>query len=192
VAEEAGRSLEGEGLDRVTVHPGMILGPDDAGPGTSGALLMRLISGTSMPDARGAFVDVRDVGSAIVAALGAPRGAHYLLAEGVHTYRDLGTRIDALTRRPRRTFDIPPRMLRAIARLNDFAGGRLVDLVPAGSLDYILGNARVVDTTRTTRELRIAFRPIDETLVDTIRWWARHGLLDPKRAGALGDVVPGA
>jgi hypothetical protein len=60
--------------------------------------------------------------------------------------------------------------------------------VPAGSLDYLLGNARVVDTSGT-KELGIAFRPIDETLADTIRWWADHGVIDAKLAGKL---APGA
>ena len=127
--------------------------------------------------------------AAIAAALTAPRGARYLLTRGPHTYRDLAARVDALTgRRVRRTF-MPPRLLRAFARLNDLSGGHLVDLVPSGSLDYMLGNALVVDTSRATTELGIAFRPIDETLADTIRWWAAHGVVDAKLAGAL---APGA
>ena len=68
----------------------------------------------------------------------------------------------------------------------------MLDLVPAGSLDYVLGNARVVDTSRTTSELGITFRPIDETLGDTIRWWAEHGVIEPKLAGALALVTPTA
>ena len=38
-------------------------------------------------------------GSTIVAALGAPRGSHYLVTQGVHRYRDLAARIDGLTGR---------------------------------------------------------------------------------------------
>lgn len=184
-AEEAARVLDGKGLDRVTVHPSLIVGPDDPGPGTSGGLLVRVIAGGSLPDFRTALVDVRDVAATIVAALGASRGAHYLVTGSVITYRDLAARIDALTGRRVRRFYVPPAAMRAIARLNDLAGGHLVDVVPAGSLDYVLGNARVVDTSRTTGELGIAFRPLDETLADTIRWWAEHGVLEPKLAGAL-------
>ena len=185
LAEEAARSLENDGLDRVTVHPALVIGPDDPGPGTSGQLLVRVMKGTALPDFRIALVDVRDVASTIVAALGAPRGAHFLVTEGVYRYRDLAARIDALTgRHLRRTF-LPPRVMRGVARLNDLAGGRLVDLVPAGSLDYLLGNARVVDTSRTTGELGIAFRPIDETLTDMIRWWLDHRVIEPKLAGRL-------
>lgn len=185
-AEEAARVLDGQGLDRVTVHPSLVVGPDDPGPGTSGRLLVRVISGGTLPDFRIALVDVRDVAAAIVAALGAPRGTHYLLTGGVYTYRTLAARIDALTGRRVRRIYVPPRMMRVTARLNDLAGGHLLDLVPAGSLDYLLGNARVVDTSRTTGDLGIAFRPIDETLTDTIRWWAGHGVIDAKLAGVLG------
>jgi nucleoside-diphosphate-sugar epimerase len=111
-AEEAARALDAEGLDRVTVHPSLIVGPDDPGPGTSGGLLVRVIAGGSLPDFRIALVDVRDVAATIVAALGAPRGAHYLVTGGVYTYRELVARVDALTgRRVRRTF-VPPRVMR--------------------------------------------------------------------------------
>ncbi len=184
-AEEAARALDAGGLDRVAVHPSLIIGPDDPGPGTSGGLLVHVIAGGSLPDFRIALVDVRDVAATIVAALAAPQGAHYLVTGDVLTYRKLAARIDALTgRRVRRIF-VPAGVTRATAWLNDVAGGHLLDLVPAGSLDYLLGNARVVDTSRTTRELGIAFRPLDETLTDTIRWWAAHDVIDAKLAGAL-------
>lgn len=185
LAEQVARRLEGEGLDRVTVHPGLIVGPDDAGPGTSGQLLVRLLRGGAQADARTTLVDVRDVAAAIVAALRGARGAHVLLAADVITQREICRRMDALTgRHPWRVF-IGPRVLRAIARLNDVFRGRLADVPPAGSLDYVLRNARAVDTSRATRDLGIAFRPLDDTLVDTIRWWAAHGVIDPKLAGRL-------
>lgn len=190
LAEEAARVLEGDGLDRVTVHPSLVIGPDDPGPGTSGQLLVRVLEGTSLPDFRIALVDVRDVAWTIVAALGAPRGSHYLVTQGVHRYRDLAVRIDGLTGRHLRRFFLPPRAMRFVARANDLAGGRLVDLVPAGSLDYLLANAPIVDTSRTTGELGIAFRPIDETLSEMIRWWVDHKVIEPKLAGRLAGGVP--
>ena len=153
LAEQAALRLEADGLDRVTVHPSLVIGPDDPGPGTSGQLLVRVLQGTSLPDFRIALVDVRDVAATIIAALRAPRGSHYLVTQGVHRYRDLAALVDGLTGRHLRQFYVPPRAMRFIARANDLAGGRLVDLVPSGSLDYILGNARVVDTLRTTDEL---------------------------------------
>jgi nucleoside-diphosphate-sugar epimerase len=144
-----------------------------------------VLEGTSLPDFRVALVDVRDVASTIVAALGAPRGGHYLVTQGVYRYRDLAVRVDGLTGRRLRRFFLPPRAMRFVARANDLADGRLVDLVPSGSLDYVLGNARVVDTSRTTDELRIAFRPLDDTLADMIRWWVGHNVIEPKLAGRL-------
>ena len=69
-AEDAARILDAEGLDRVTVHPSLVIGPDDPGPGTSGQLLVRVIAGGTLPDFRTALADVRDVAATIVAALG--------------------------------------------------------------------------------------------------------------------------
>ena len=103
LAEEAALRLEADGLDRVTVHPSLVIGPDDPGPGTSGQLLVRVLQGTSLPDFRIALVDVRDVASRSWRRWG-PRGSHYLVTQGVHTYRDLAARIDGLTGRHLRRF----------------------------------------------------------------------------------------
>ena len=76
-------------------------------------------------------------------------------------------------------------MVRLFGRINDLAGGRLSPLPDRGSLEWLLGNAEVVDTTRAMRDLGLSFRPLRETVSDAIRWWAEHGSIDRRLAGKL-------
>jgi dihydroflavonol-4-reductase len=44
------------------------------------------------------------------------------------------------------------------------------------------------DSSKTERELGVAFRPLEETLRDTIVWYGDHGWLEPRGAGQLVGV----
>lgn len=184
-SELVGRELEANGLPRVTIHPGTVIGPDDSAMGPSSGYITTLLGGGLAMDGHAPFVDVRDVARAIVLALDAPTSSRYALTSGVARLRDVGETIDELTgRRPRRLF-LGRGAIRAFAYANDLAGGRLSVLGRRGSIDWILDNAPEVDTTRATRDLGLAFRPLRETLADTIRWWAEHGQIERRLAGAL-------
>jgi len=184
-AETVGRELEAAGLPRVTLYPGTVIGPDDRVPGPSGRLLSVILRGISVPDARAPWVDVRDVARAVVLALDAPAGARFNLTSGVASHRETAALMDELTgRAPRRIF-MSPSMVRGAARFNDLAAGRLAPLPKSGQLDFMLSSARWVDVSHTERALGLTFRPLRETLADTIRWWAANGTIPPKVAGRL-------
>jgi hypothetical protein len=43
------------------------------------------------------------------------------------------------------------------------------------------------------RELGVTFRPLDETLRDTVRWFAAQGIVPvPVARSATGDPLPGS
>jgi nucleoside-diphosphate-sugar epimerase len=189
-AELVGREAEAGGLPRITLHPGTIVGPDDAPIGPSGRLLLALLRGGAIPDSRSPFVDVREVARAVVLALDARPRTRFCLTSGVAVHRQTAALLDEITgRRPRRLF-LPAPAIRAMARLNDVAGGRLGPLPESGRLDFLLDSARTVDTTRSTAELGLIYRPFRETLADTIRWWAANGVIDAAVAGRLAPAAP--
>jgi len=184
-SELVGREIEAAGLPRVTVHPGVVIGPEDTAMGTSSGMVTALLTGGTAVDTRAPWVDVRDVADAIVMSLAAPAGSRFILTSGVVRHRDVAKLIDELTGlRPRRRF-ISASGLRRAARLNDVFGGRLSQLPDRGSIDWLLDNAAEVDTTRATRDLGLEFLPLRQTFADAIRWWAEHDLLDRRLAGLL-------
>ena len=184
-AEHVGRELEAAGLPRVTIHPGTVIGPEDTAMGTSSGYITNLLGGGIAVDSRAPWVDVRDVARGIVLALDQPAGSRFALTSGVVSHRDLGALIDELTGLRRRRSFLGPGPVRTVARINDLAGGRLSLLPNRGSIEWILDNAKQVDTTRATRDLGLSFRPLRETVADTIRWWAEHDTIDRKLAGKL-------
>jgi dihydroflavonol-4-reductase len=184
-SELIGRELEAAGLPRVTVHPGTVIGPEDTALGTSSGYITNLLGGGASIDSRAPWVDVRDVARAIVLALDKPAGRRYLLTSGVVGHRELAPIIDELTgRKPGRRF-LGAAMTRRLAKLNDLFGGRMSPLPAGDSIDWLLDNAGAVDTSRTRADLGMEFRPLRETVADTIRWWAEHDLIDRERAGKL-------
>ena len=183
--EWVGRELEKAGLPRVTVHPGIVIGPEDTAMGTSSGFVTNLLGGGFSIDSRGPWVDVRDVARAIVAALDKPSGSHFLLTSGVATHREVGAMLDELTGRPVSRRYMSAGMVRFAARVNDLFGGRIGPLPASSSIDWLLDNAAAVDTSRTRAELGLEFRPLRLTLADTVRWWAEHDSIDRNLAGKL-------
>lgn len=184
-AERVGRELEAQGLPRVTVHPGIVIGPEDTAMGTSSGFLTNLLAGGTSVDSRGPWVDVRDVGRAIALALDSPAGSRYCLTSGVVRHRDVAALLDELTGRKVGRFYAGGGVVRIAARFNDLLGGRLSPLPRSDSLDFLLDCPPAVDTTRATRDLGLAFRPLRLTLADTVRWWAEHDAIDRELAGKL-------
>lgn len=184
-SELVGRELEAAGLPRVTVHPGTVIGPEDTAMGTSSGFVTNLLGGGLAVDSRAPWVDVRDVARAIVLALDKPPGRHYLLTSGVVRHRDAAAILDELTGRTVGRRFLGASAVRRLASLNDRFGGRLGRLPAGDSLDWLLGNAEAVDTSRTQADLAMAFRPLRETLADTVRWWAEHDSIDRQLAGRL-------
>ena len=184
-SEHVGQELEAAGLPRVTIHPGTVIGPEDTAMGTSSGFVTNLLGGGLSIDSRAPWVDVRDVARAIVLAFDKASGSHYLLTSGVATHRDVAALLDELTGlRPSRRF-MSPSTVRLFARLNDLFGGRLSPLPAGEAIDWLLDNAAAVDTSRTRAELGLEFRPLRDTLADTIRWWAEHDMVDRELAGKL-------
>jgi nucleoside-diphosphate-sugar epimerase len=184
-SELVGRELEARGLPRVTIHPGMVIGPEDRAMGPSSGYVTNLLAGGPAFDTRANWVDVRDVARGIVLALERPAGGRYLLTAGVVRLRDAARLLDELTGRSVSRRFLGASTVRRLARVNDLFGGRLGPLPAVASIDWILDNADAVDTSRTEAELGMGFRPLRETLADSIRWWAEHDLIDRELAGKL-------
>jgi dihydroflavonol-4-reductase len=187
-SERVGVDLEQRGLPRVTVHPGVVIGPEDTAMGTSSGFITNLLAGGIAVDSRAPWVDVRDVASAILKSLERPPGSHYILTSGVVSHREIAAMLDGLTGRTVKRMFLRSATVRRLAKVNDLFGGRLSALPASSSIDWILDNAAVVDTSRARAELGLEFLPVRDTLADSIRWWAEHDMIDREQAGKLAPT----
>ena len=183
-AEEAARRLRERGLARTAIYPTKILGPEDAGPGTSGESVVALMRGGLTTDVCGGWVDVPDVAAAIVAAFGAPVGTSAIISACSARFREVAALLDELTGRRRRRLFLPAGVIRTMARLNDLAGGRLVPLPHRNALGYSL-TSPPIDGSSGEALVGRPYRRFQDTLADAIRWWTANGVIERKLAGQL-------
>jgi dihydroflavonol-4-reductase len=182
LGEERALSLGRElGIDVVSVNPSSVQGPGRTGG--SARLLLGLV------DARLAFVvhtfvsvvDVDDcaAGHLLAERAGVP-GRRYLLNGASLTARAAVALVRSVAGRPRRVVRLP----RAVATLAGAAtgwAGHAIGRDPpfCSEMARTLLHGHRYDGSLAARELGLVYRPIEETVTRTLRWYERQGLIRP-------------
>lgn len=172
------------------ILPGWMWGPGDAAPTGAGKLALDIMAGAlpAVPDGMAQVVDVRDVAAAIVAALEQPPPRDRYVVAG----RPLGLRevthavaIAADAKPPR---VVPIWMALVFAHLSEWLarwrGG--TPKVPVAGVRTFAHPHRV-SSARAERDLRVSFRPFDETARDAVAWFRRHALPAPDTGDRLTE-----
>ncbi len=187
------RGLQAAGAPVHRVHPGAMLGPHDPHLGTTDRILRDVLRGRypTWPKGRMGYGDVRDAAATIAAVVQRRGSAPSAWVCPTHTitgqeyYGALG---HVTGRRVRGLFLPTPLMSPLLA-----ATGALIRLLPE-NVDVPLpdyGSVQLyhpdneIDDAETVRVLDVPRRPLDQTLVDTIRWLVASGHLRASRAGRL-------
>ena len=188
LAEQVADRFRIKGSPISTLHPSQIIGPGDRGPGPSGGVLRALLADPSVyVDAAANWVDVRDVADAAIRLTARPPGDRVIVSTAYARYRDIAAALDRLTARRVRRIWLPRRLVTTAARLNDRLGGRPMPGLPTReAMEWPL-TATPADGTSGARLLGRPYRSLDESMQDTLRWWARNGLVPPAWIGRLAD-----
>jgi nucleoside-diphosphate-sugar epimerase len=166
------------------VLPGWMHGPGDLGPTAAARTIIDFAQGRIPLAVPGtvAVVDARDVAlAALRAAERGSRGGRYLMAGPHYDMRDYLATLAGATGRPAPRFTAPLPSLYAAAVAGEAwraLSGRSVRL----GLAEVRRLARDAERTRfdhalTARDLGVTFRPLDETLRDSVAWLRSHGML---------------
>ena len=186
---EVDRALENHpDLWACKVLPGWMVGPGDIGPTSSGQVILDFVNRKlpGIPPATFSVVDARDVAEAMwLAASKGRRGERYLAA-GRHTEMgELARILENLTGIPAPRQKVPMALLFALASASE-----LWARVSGKPVLMSLANARLMqgerdrthfNNAKSERELGIRFRPIEDSLKDTIDWYQENGWI-PKPA----------
>jgi dihydroflavonol-4-reductase len=190
LAEQAARAWRDRGLPISSIHPTLTIGPDDRVPGVSGAILVSLLADPCISIAGNAnWVDVRDVAAGVAGIVGRSPGARALFAARELDFRGMAALLDRSTgRRPRR-FWLSAGITRAGAMLNDVVGGALMRALPSrDTLEFALGVGHVDGATGEATIGR-AYRPLEETVAESLTWWAERGTIPRSWAGTLVEAA---
>jgi nucleoside-diphosphate-sugar epimerase len=180
------RALQEQGAPIAIVYPPGVIGPDD--PGLSEAMrgIQQFLQASVLVTSSGLQnVDVRDLAALHVALIdrAAPVPDRFIAAARYLPWEEFAELLDraAGIRLPR--LNLPGGAVRFFGRLGDRLR-RFVDLDPTLSTEATRLATQWVafDASRAERELGVKFRDPIETLMDTVRWLAQEGHVDPKRA----------
>jgi dihydroflavonol-4-reductase len=173
-AERIARALQSRGAPVVVTNPGSVYGPHQPHMGESATRARAFLRGRDALTPRGGFgvVDVR-----------------YLLAGRWISYRDFVRRLGAVVGRTLPTIPVPLPLALAIGRLADVAQRRGIDPGFSYAAVWILANYPDADDGETRTALGIEWRPLDDTLRDTVAWLHEQGQITAAQAGRVAGAA---
>ena len=166
------------GLPAVVANPGTVLGPWDRS-GHAWRMLRPCARGwvRAVPPGGNSLVDVRDVARGLVAmAADARAGQRYLLTGHNLTYRHLAKRAGSIAGNTGPIATLPRWFLTGLSVTVE----PLADLVgidsPIAHDEAVTGTSYLYfNASKAHRELGFRARPLDDTLRDTLEWYAAAG-----------------
>jgi dihydroflavonol-4-reductase len=181
--QEIYRFLETSRMDVVMILPGWMMGPGDAAPTSAGQLILDLLAGKlpGLIDGGASLADARDVAAAMVTAADSPRerlrqrggrGERYIVTGKLATMKDIASGLEAISGVKAPRLMLPDWLALAIAWLSGIWAGLRggVNPMPLGGIQTLLEKANL-SSAKAERDLGATFRPLNETLKDTVMWY---------------------
>jgi dihydroflavonol-4-reductase len=152
----------------------MMVGPNDLGPSPAGQVLRRLLGGEMPVVLPGnlVVVDARDVASAVLAAVTrGVSGDRFIVGGRAISFLELATVVEAASGVPMPRRRPPYPLARAMLTLASIAGRVSGQTVPVSPADLRrMRNLRAPDSSKARAVLGVEFRPLTDTLRDTVAW----------------------
>jgi dihydroflavonol-4-reductase len=176
------RGLLAEGAPIRIAYPSSVIGPGDPVMCEGNNGLAYFFNHYFMRTSGGMqIIDVREMAAVLVRLLEAPEAGPYLVSGHYVGWRELGLILEEVTGQALRKVSVPGWVLRALGALADVAAW-------FGARDGLLSRevARYAtrwvyaDDSRLRTELGVRYRPLEETLADTVTWLGRAGHIDGK------------
>lgn len=175
------RMLESSPMDIVLVLPGWMMGPGDAAPTSAGKLVLDLLARKipALIDGGASLADARDVAAAmLVAAEKGKRGERYIVTGELVTMTDIATTLESITSVPAPRGRMPNWLAFVVAWFSEtwasISGGE--NTMPIAGVSTLMEKANL-SSEKAKRELGAQYRPLRDTLEDTVNWYRRHDYL---------------
>jgi dihydroflavonol-4-reductase len=170
-------------LPVVMILPGWMYGPGDAAPTSAGQLVQDFLN-RKLPGVvnGGATVaDARDVAAAmIMAADKGKRGERYIVGGTLRTLAEIMTTLQVVSGVPAPKLRIPAPLALTIAWVSQTIAGLTggTTLLTVSGVKTIL-KPHPLSSAKAIRELSASFRPLEDTLRDTVNWYRGAQSLTP-------------
>ncbi|MFG1852276.1 nitroreductase family deazaflavin-dependent oxidoreductase [Actinomadura geliboluensis] len=187
-AERYVRGLQEDGAPVTIVYPGGVCGPDQP---SLDALMEGLAAALGkvwpLPGGGVSVIDVRDLGEALARSVEARQGpSRWVLGGHYLTWPQYADLCDRLTGVKCRRVRVPSRAMLALGSALDAAKRvRHFDYPLTRDAAEFMVTLVPTDDRPILEALDLTLRPVEETVADALRWLARSGHLNPRRAGRL-------
>ncbi|QKW37449.1 nitroreductase family deazaflavin-dependent oxidoreductase [Actinomadura sp. NAK00032] len=187
-AERYVRGLQEDGAPVTIVYPGGVCGPDQP---SLDALMEGLAAALGkvwpLPGGGVSVIDVRDLGEALARSVEARQGpSRWVLGGHYLTWPQYADLCDRLTGVKCRRVRVPSRAMLALGSALDAAKRvRHFDYPLTRDAAEFMVTLVATDDRPILEALDLTLRPVEETVADGLRWLARSGHLNPRRAGRL-------
>ena len=188
-AERVARAMQADGAPVVITYPGAVWGPNDPTRGDQVQMVVNFLKFGVIPVTTGGMpvVDARDLGEVHAACFERGRGARRFMAGG--EFVSIAHLIDilrTLTGRRLPALPVTAATMRALGGLSDVVQRIApVSLPLTHEAMVTLTGGVPCDNRRTIEELGVEFRPIAETVGDTLGWLHETGGLTSRQVGRL-------
>ena len=160
----------------VIILPGWMFGPGDAAPTSAGQLVLDFLN-RNLPGiptrGGGSVADARDVAAAmIVAAEHGVSGQRYVVGGTFHTLAEIAATLERASGVPAPRLRVPYSLLLTVAWVSETVArlrGRET-LLTANGVRTVRA-PYPISSSKAIRDLGASFRPIEETLRDTVDWY---------------------
>jgi dihydroflavonol-4-reductase len=170
-----------KGLDAVIVAPSGVLGPCDYRVSQLGHMVISFAKGNLPGYVEGAydFVDVRDVADGmILSEKKGKSGEVYILAGERVTVEELMIMLEKITGKNPPRLKAPLWLAKAVGKVANvyyrISGAK--PLITEYSADVLASNS-MISCDKAIRELGYTFRPLEQSLQDSVQWFYENGHL---------------
>tara|TARA_R110001592_G_scaffold363372_1_gene686088 strand:- start:207344 stop:208354 length:1011 start_codon:yes stop_codon:yes gene_type:complete len=184
------RNLKATGKRVYITYPATVIGPDDPGL-TEAQVGMQTFLTAFVPlmSSGNQYVDVRDVAEVHLRLLEQrPPGGNYTLGGHYLPWVELGPVLEQVTGRRLLKLPLPGALMRLSGRLLDRLHPYISVPLPISeeAMEYAT-NWVQLDNSKVEKSLDFIFRPIEESMTDTVRWLYQAGHISRKQAGVLAS-----
>ena len=176
--EEYVRSLiEKKNAPIAITYPSAVIGPNDPAMSEGNQSLKILLNLIFISSTTGQqIIDVRELANVHVKLMENQQSGRFLVTGHYRPWKELGLLLDKVTGKTLRKLSIPRQVLRIVGSLVDMIGVVYRLDVPVSREAVTYGTEWVYsDDTKVRETLNLEYRPLEETLSDTICWLAEEG-----------------
>ena len=175
------RGLIDAGANIAITYPSAVVGPQDPAMSEGNQSIKIQINIACVNTSSGQqIIDVRDLAAVHVGLLSQSLSGRYVVGGEFLPWRELSATIDRVTQKTTRKLSVAKPLLMLGGILADWLGKLIPHNLPFSREAMMYATQWIyADDSKVSKALDITFRPIDETLRDTIFWLAETKHINP-------------